>query len=150
MEAEMGASRSGIEFVIAGEYFEIVRQLTRQMANVRRDSMAEQGWTREINTFLYELVKSIPRDIEPQARVRIVVSDQDVDQPESQADTRVLDGEAVRYAPRYICELWPPLLATTWERLGSLEARYRTGFNADEITAALTAMTGAVDGALRA
>ncbi|WP_227998655.1 hypothetical protein [Nocardia australiensis] len=133
-----------------GEYFEIIRQLTRQMANVQRESMVEQGWTREINTFLYEFVKSIPRDIEPQAWVRIVVSDQSIDRSESQTDALRLDGEAVRYAPTYICELWPTLLATTWELLGSLEARYRTGFNADEITAALASMTEAVDGALRA
>ncbi|WP_054815509.1 hypothetical protein [Nocardia arizonensis] len=144
----MSESQSAGEFIIEGDHFEVIRQLTRQMANVNRDFMVEQGWTRDVDTLLYALVKSVPRDVEPQARIRIRVGEGETDTPNSQVKTLRANEEAVRHIPTYICKLWPVLLAATWEKLGSLEARYRTGFNADEITAALTSMTAAVEEAL--
>ncbi|MBF6128346.1 hypothetical protein [Nocardia brasiliensis] len=146
----MGSSAAGVEFVMVGPDFEIIRQLTRQMADVSSQPMIENGWTREIDTLLYELVKSVPREVAPEARVRIVAGGRDVDRAEVPEQALRLDGEAVRYVPRPVFELWSTLLAATWELLGSKEARYRTGYDADEITAALASMTEAVRKALRA
>lgn len=140
----MGAGRSDVELILTGQDFSIARQLTRQMVNVRREVMVEQGWTREANTALSELVKSIPRDIAPQARIKIIASDHDIDRSASPAASPGLDGEEVRYVSRSVFELWPTLLTATWELLGDLEARYRTGYDPDEITAALASITDQV------
>ncbi|KIA61917.1 hypothetical protein FG87_27970 [Nocardia vulneris] len=131
---------------MVGTDFEIIGQLTRQMGDVNRAAMVGQGWTREIDALLYELVKSIPREV---ARFRIVAGDRTVDEAEALARALRLDGEVVRHVPRPVFELWPVLLAATWELLGPKEARYRTGYDADEITAALASITEAVREALR-
>ncbi|MBH0778859.1 hypothetical protein IT779_21500 [Nocardia sp. NEAU-351] len=133
--------------MIEGDVFRVIRQLTYQMEDVRRDPMIEQGWTPDIDRFLYDLAKSVPKD-KPPVRVRIVVNGQYSSRPAPQAEAPASSGEIVRSIPRYICELWPSLLTTTWELLGTLEARYRTGFNEDEIRAALVTMTASVAKAL--
>lgn len=145
----MGEGSGEVGFVMVGEGFEIIRQLTRQMADVNRESMLGHGWTREIDTQLYRLVKSVPREVAATGRVRIVVGDQNAGGVESQEVAPRLDGEVVRSAPRPVLELWPVLLAATWELLGGKEARYRTGYDAGEITAALASLTEAVHKALR-
>ncbi|ASF12542.1 hypothetical protein CEQ30_40180 [Nocardia brasiliensis] len=132
-----------------GTDFELIRQLTRQMGDVNRAAMVGHGWTWEIDTLLYELVKSIPREVASTARVRIVAGDRTVDEAEVPERVLRLDGEVVRHVPRPVFELWPALLAATWELLGPKEARYRTGYDADEITAALGSVTEAVREALR-
>ncbi|MFI6210974.1 hypothetical protein ACIBCD_03195 [Nocardia brasiliensis] len=142
----MGPNPAGAEFVMVGPDFEIIRQLTRQMGDVNRAAMVGHGWTREIDTLLYELVRSIPREM---TRVRIVAGDRTVDEAEAPERALSLDGEVVRHVPRPVFELWPVLLAATWELLGPKEARYRTGYDADEITAALASITEAVREALR-
>ncbi|AFU04257.1 hypothetical protein AW168_06425 [Nocardia brasiliensis] len=131
---------------MVGPDFEIIRQLTRQMGDVNRAAMVGHGWTREIDTLLYELVRSIPREV---ARVRIVAGDRKADRAEVPEQALRADGEVVRYVRRPVLELWPVLLAATWELLGGKEARYRTGYDADEITAALASVTEAVREALR-
>lgn len=118
------------------EQFKAVRQLTLQIANVREELLTPLGWHAEIQDCLYRLVRSVPRQLNPDTRVRVVASEDEGGNEEATDST----GDLVRHLPTSIADVWPRLLDLTFQFLGSQEARYRTGFYEEEINDALTAI----------
>ncbi|WP_174186506.1 hypothetical protein [Nocardia barduliensis] len=114
--------------------------------NVREDLLIPLGWNAEVQDCLQRLVRSVPRQLDPDARVRVVAAEGEGDDPASTGrfpgNEAVADstGEFVRHLPTSIADVWPRLLDLTFQFLGSQEARYRTGFYEEEINDALAAI----------
>ncbi|MEU6827875.1 hypothetical protein ABZ894_04405 [Nocardia beijingensis] len=125
------------EVFLSVEQFKAVRQLTLQIANVREDLLTPLGWNAGVQDSLQRLVRSVPRQLDPDTRVRVVAS-QGEEGNEDPADSA--GGDFVRHLPTSIADVWPGLLDLTFEFLGSQEARYRTGFYEDEINDALATL----------
>ena len=143
-------SNSG--FAIDGPAFKIIRQLTKEIPNTRGPLMSDEGWTYEIDQFLFGVVRSLPRDLDPDSWVRIAIVEDTGVLPElpPRPELPLKAGEeAVRNVPRSVCELWPRLLDVTWAVLGPLEARYRTGYREPEIVSALVTFTAGINSALK-
>ncbi|MET7769280.1 hypothetical protein [Nocardia sp. NPDC005366] len=140
------------KIILNGADFCALRQLTLEIPSFRGDAMNQLGWTDEIDTFLRKLVRSAPRNIDPESRVKVVLTDDlYIDAPPDRpgpTSALAANEELVRYAPRAAAAVWPQLLAVTWDRLGALEAFYRTGYREPEIVAALASLTAAVSSAL--
>ncbi|MBF6225853.1 hypothetical protein IU470_12155 [Nocardia abscessus] len=88
----------------------------------------------------------MPRQLNPDARVGIVATEDEANDPASAsrstgngvaADST---GDLVRHLPMSVADVWPHLLNLTFRFLGSQEARYRTGFYEEEINDALAAI----------
>jgi hypothetical protein len=124
------------EVSLNGEQFKAVRQLTLQIANVREDLLIPLGWNARVQDHLQRLVRSVPRQLDPEMRVRVVASEGEGGNEEAADST----GELVRHVPTFIADAWPRLLDLTFQSLGSQEARYRTGFYEEEINDALAAI----------
>ncbi|MFF7943453.1 hypothetical protein ACFZC5_27380 [Nocardia gamkensis] len=128
------------------EQFKAVRQLTLQIANVREDLLLPLGWNAEIQDCLQRLVRSVPRQLDQHARVRVVAAEGEEDDQASPSRSPGNEaaagstGEFVRHLPTSIADMWVRLLDLTFQFLGSQEARYRTGFYEEEINDALGAI----------
>ncbi|GAA5067209.1 hypothetical protein [Nocardia callitridis] len=140
------SSRAGVEmlsihpvreFRFTAEQFKVVRQFTFEIGNIPEECLVPAGWTSAIGEFLDQLAHSAQLDIAAATRINFVVSG---DMPVS-SDVQVPrpEDEVVRHLPASVAEVWPQLLTTVYSWLGDLEARYRTGFNPDEIADALAA-----------
>ena len=64
--------RSGSSFTIEAPTFEVIYQLTKEIPNFRK-SLSDPGWTSEIERFLLDVVRSVPRDLDPASWVRIAI-----------------------------------------------------------------------------
>jgi hypothetical protein len=142
----MTSVRPGREVSLNVEQFKAVRQLTLQIANVREDLLIPSGWNARVQDCLQRLVRSVPRQLDPDARVRVVAAEGEGNNSasasrspgnEAAADAT---GDFVRHLPTSIADVWPRLLDLTFQFLGSQEARYRTGFYEEEINDALAAI----------
>ncbi|MFG3619383.1 hypothetical protein [Nocardia sp. NPDC047654] len=127
------------------EQFKAVRQLTLQIANVREDLLIPLGWNAGVQDYLQRLVRSVPRQLDPDVRVRVVAAEGEVNDPASASrsgnkEAAELTGDFVRHLPTSVADVWPRLLDLTFQFLGSQEARYRTGFYEEEINDALAAI----------
>jgi hypothetical protein len=114
--------------------------------NVPEDLLIPLGWNAEVQDCLQRLVRSVPRQLDPDARVRVVAAEGEGHDPastgrfpgnEAAADST---GELLRHLPTSIADVWLRLLDITFQFLGSQEARYRTGFYEEEINDALAAI----------
>jgi len=142
--------RSGSSFTIEAPTFEVIYQLTKEIPNFRK-SLSDPGWTSEIERFLLDVVRSVPRDLDPASWVRIAIVEDTGTfpaQPPRPELPLAAGEEAVRDVPRQVGALWPRLLDVVWAKLGPLEARYRTGYREPEIVAALATFTAGIHSAL--
>ncbi|MEU2042031.1 hypothetical protein [Nocardia niwae] len=134
------------EVFLTVEQFKAVRQLTLQIVNVREDLLIPLGWNPGVQDCLQRLVRFVPRQLDPDARVRVVAAEGEgnnsASASQSNGNEEAADstGELVRHLPTSIADVWPRLLDLTFQFLGSQEARYRTGFYEEEINDALAAI----------
>lgn len=143
--------QSGSSFTIDAPTFEVIYQLTKEIPNFRKSLMSDPGWTSEIEKFLLDVVRSVPRDLDPTSWVRIAIVEDTGTfpaQPPRPALPLAAGEEAVRDVPRQVSALWPRLLDVVWANLGPLEARYRTGYREPEIVGALATFTAVINSAL--
>ncbi|MBF6341681.1 hypothetical protein IU450_38255 [Nocardia abscessus] len=104
------------------------------------------GWNAEVQDCLQRLVRSVPRQLDPDARVRVVAAEGVGDDPastsRSTSNEEAADstGDFVRPLPTSNADVWPRLLDLTFQFLGSQEARYRTGIYEEEVNDALAAI----------
>ncbi|WP_433679202.1 hypothetical protein [Nocardia sp. CA-119907] len=136
------------EHLVSAENFQVIRQLTLELANVPREPMVELGWNPKSGDYLKQLARSVPSQITAPTRVKLVILDEEINDPTSPGRSSVTEEEPespsdiVRYLPKSIAAVYPKLLRAAFQALGELETRYRTGFYEGEVVEALNAIDG--------
>ncbi|WP_406281227.1 hypothetical protein OH799_16480 [Nocardia sp. NBC_00881] len=136
------------EHLVSAENFQVIRQLTLELANVPREPMVELGWNPKNGDYLKQLARSVPSQITAPTRVKLVILDEEINDPTSPGRSSVAEEEPespsdiVRYLPKSIAAMYPKLLRAAFEALGEPETRYRTGFYEGEVVEALNAIDG--------
>ncbi|MFD8249430.1 hypothetical protein [Nocardia sp. NPDC059691] len=136
------------EHLVSAENFQVIRQLTFELANVPREPMVKLGWNPKNGDYLKQLARSVPSQITAPTRVKLVVLDEEINDPTLPGRLYAAEEEPeppsdiVRYLPKSIAAVYPNLLRAAFEALGELETRYRTGFYEDEVIEALNAIDG--------
>ncbi|MBF6209439.1 hypothetical protein IU433_20755 [Nocardia puris] len=130
------------ELVIGAGDFQVVRRLPFELANVPREVIVALGWwSPENGEYLRRLARSIPSQVAAATRVRIVITDVEIEDL-SRSGRPASEDEIVRFVPESVAQVWPELMRGVFDALGALETRYRTGFHEAEVSQALRALDG--------
>jgi hypothetical protein len=145
---KQSASRlnSSRQIILSREQFEAIYQVTIELRNYQEERLIREGMTAQKLDTLTDLVRSLREPAEQSSKVRIHVVESPIFDAlatsglEAELDESQTEWEAVGQLPEAIAVTWQSLLRFVVSSLGDREIFLRTGYDANEVSDAISAL----------